>query len=485
MTSALTQSPQLASPRRTRYTRPMTNAAAPSAPASARAELAATLRLAAPLVGANLLQMAVYAVDVVFVARLGEVELAAATLGVYLYSVILFAMSGLVGAAAPIIAAELGRRAHAVREVRRSFRMGAWIAVLGSLPFMVLLAHGECLLLLAGQDPRVAVRADAFLDILLWAMIPALAGNVMRITASALGRAGWAMAITALGLVVSILANWLLVFGNLGFPALGLEGSAIASLSTAIAMMLAYAIVLVTDRRLRRFRLFGNWWRGEWARLRQIVVLGVPIAATMTFEGALFSAAGFLMGRIGVTEVAAHAIALQIAAFLFQVPFGIAQAATIRVGLAYGARDRVWIGRAGWAALAVGTGFMGFTALLLWIAPRAFLSVYIDASAPANAAMVALALQYLAIAAIFQLADGAQAVAAGVLRGVQDTRVPMVIAFVGYWGIGFTASVALGLWTDLAGVGVWIGLALGLLAVALLLVDRWRRRERLGLVRPV
>ncbi|MGN7160915.1 MATE family efflux transporter [Sphingomonas sp. SAFR-052] len=463
----------------------MTNAAAPSAPASARAELAATLRLAAPLVGANLLQMAVYAVDVVFVARLGEVELAAATLGVYIYSVILFAMSGLVGAAAPIIAAELGRSRHAVREVRRSFRMGAWIAVLGSLPFMALLAHGESLLLLAGQDPRVAVRADAFLDILLWAMIPALAGNVMRITASALGRAGWAMAITALGLVVSILANWLLVFGNLGLPALGLEGSAIASLSTAIAMMLAYAIVLVADRRLRRFRLFGNWWRGEWARLRQIVVLGVPIAATMTFEGALFSAAGFLMGRIGVTEVAAHAIALQIAAFLFQVPFGIAQAATIRVGLAYGARDRMWIGRAGWAALAVGTGFMGFTALLLWIAPRAFLSVYIDASAPANASMVALALQYLAIAAIFQLADGAQAVAAGVLRGVQDTRVPMVIAFVGYWGIGFTASVALGFWTDLAGVGVWIGLALGLLAVALLLVDRWRRRDRLGLVRPV
>ena len=459
--------------------------AAPAAPTTARAELAATLRLAAPLVGANLLQMAVYAVDVVFVARLGAVELAAATLGVYIYSVILFAMSGLVGAAAPIIAAELGRRRHAVREVRRSFRMGAWIAVLGSVPFMALMAHGESLLLLAGQDPRVAVRTDAFLDILLWAMIPALAGTVMRITASALGRAGWAMAITALGLVVSILANWLLVFGNLGFPPLGLEGSAIASLSTATAMMLAYAVVLLADRRLRRFRLFGNWWRGEWTRLRQIVVLGVPIAATMTFEGALFSAAGFLMGRIGVTEVAAHAIALQIAAFLFQVPFGIAQAATIRVGLAYGAGDRIWIGRAGWSALAVGTGFMGFTALLLWIAPRAFLSIYIDPQAPANAAMVALALQYLAIAAIFQLADGAQAVAAGVLRGVQDTRVPMLIALFGYWVIGAGSSVLLGFWTGLAGVGVWIGLALGLLAVALLLVDRWRRRDRLRLVRPV
>ncbi|KQN00287.1 MATE family efflux transporter [Sphingomonas sp. Leaf25] len=463
----------------------MTDAAAPAAPPTSRAELAATLRLAAPLVGANLLQMAVYAVDVVFVVRLGTVELAAATLGVYAYSVILFALSGLVGAVAPIIAAERGARSHAVREVRRSFRMALWIAVLGSVPFMALLAHGDALLLTTGQDATVAARADAFLDILLWAMIPALVGTVMRITASALGRPGWAMVITALGLAVSILANWLLVFGNAGFPTLGLEGSAIASLVTATAMMFAYAVVLVADRRLRRFRLFGRWWRIEAGRLREIAVLGLPIAATMTFEGALFSAAGFLMGRIGVTEVAAHAIALQIAAFLFQVPFGIAQAATIRVGLAYGAGDRTWIARAGWSALIVGTGFMGFTALLLWAFPRAFLSVYVDVDAPANAAMIALALPYLAIAALFQLADGAQAVAAGVLRGVQDTRVPMVIALIGYWLVGFATSVALGFWTPLAGIGVWIGLALGLFVVAVLLVHRWHRREALGLVRTV
>lgn len=455
------------------------------APATARAELSATLRLAAPLVGANLLQMAVYAVDVVFVARLGEVELAAATLGVYLYGVILFALSGLVGASAPIIAAELGQRRHAVREVRRSFRMGLWIAVVGSIPFMALMAHGEGILLATGQDPVVSARADRFLDILLWALIPAVASAVMRITASALGRPGWAMAITALGLGVSILANWLLVFGNMGFPALGLEGSALASLSTSIAIATAYVVVLVVDRRLARFRLFGRWWRTEWQRMRQIVTLGLPIALTMTFEGALFSTAGFLMGRIGVTEVAAHAIALQIAAFLFQVPFGIAQAATIRVGMAYGAADRTWIARAGWSALIVGTGFMGFTAILLWAFPRAFLSIYVDVDAPANAAMIALALQYLAIAALFQLVDGAQAVAAGVLRGVQDTRVPMVIAAAGYWVIGFGTCVVLGFFTPMAGVGIWIGLAVGLLAVAILLVDRWRRREALGLLRAM
>jgi MATE family multidrug resistance protein len=458
-----------------------------AAPADWRAELRATLALAAPLVAANLLQMAVYAIDVIFVARLGTAELAAATLGVYVYSVLMFAMIGLVGAAAPIIAAELGRRRHAVREVRRTFRMALWLAGGTALGCMALLSQGERLLLLTHQDPHVAARAGAFLDILLWAMPPAIASGVMRVTAAALGRARWPTAITALGLAVGLLGNWLLVFGHAGFPALGLEGSAIASVVTSVAMALAYIAVLVGDRRLARYRLFGRWWRPEWSRLAEIVRLGLPIAATMTFEGALFSAAGFLMGLIGVAEVAAHAIALQIAAVSFQVPYGIAQAATIRVGMAYGARDPVWIGRAGWIALVVGTGFMTLTAALLLLMPRVFVGVYVEADAPANAALVALTLRYLVVAAAFQLFDGAQVVAAGVLRGLQDTRVPMVIAALGYWVIGFGTAIGLGFGVGWAGVGIWIGLAAGLAAVAGLLVRRWSVRARLGLVpaRPI
>lgn len=453
-----------------------------SAPATTRDELRATLALAAPLVVANLLQMAVYSIDVIFVARLGTAELAAATLGVYVYSVLMFALIGLVGAAAPIIAAELGRRAHAVREVRRSFRMAMWIAVAASLAAMAVLAGGERLLLLARQDAQVAERAGAFLDVLLWAMPPAVASGVMRVTASALGRPGWATAVTALGLATGLLGNWLLVFGNAGLPALGLEGSAIASVVTSWAMAAAYVAILRGDRRLRRYRLFGKWWRAEWRRLAEVVRLGVPIALTMTFEGALFSAAGLLMGLIGVTEVAAHAIALQIAAITFQVPFGIAQAATIRVGLAYGARDRVWIGRAGKVSLIVGTGFMVFTAALLLAVPRLFIGLYVDPDAPRNAALVALALQYLAVAAAFQLFDGAQAVAAGVLRGLQDTRVPMIVAACGYWIVGFGTAAWLGFGLGWQGLGIWWGLAAGLAAVAGLLVWRWHSRERIGLV---
>jgi len=454
-------------------------------PETARDELRALAALAGPLVGANLLQMAVYAVDVIFVARLGTVEFAAATLGVFLFSLILWALVGLTTACAPIIAAELGARRHAVREVRRSFRMAMWLGVLSAIPFMLLLAFGEQVLRLAGQDARVAARAGDFLDILLFALIPAILAAILRTVAAALGRPNWALGVTSLALAIGLLANWLLVFGNLGFPALGLEGSAIANVVTMVLTLLAYAAIVAFDPKLARYRLFGRWWRTEWSRFFEILRLGVPIALTLTLEAGLFGGAAILMGLIGVTEVAAHAIALNIAALAFQVPLGIGQAATIRVGMAYGANDAAWVTRAGWAAIVVGTGFMAFTALLMWILPRLFIGIYIDVDAPSNAQVVALAVQYLAIAALFQLFDGAQAVTAGVLRGLQDTRVPMLIAAFGYWGVGFGTAILLGFTLDWQGVGVWSGLAAGLAMVAALLVARWMRRDRLWSRRAV
>ena len=452
-------------------------------PDSDRAELRSLVRLAGPLVGANLLQMAVSAVDVIFVGRLGTRDLAAATLGVFLFNLLMYACIGLTTAAAPLIAAELGRRAHAVRDVRRSVRMALWVGALACVPVILLLAHGETLLLLARQDPDVARRAGAFLDILVLATIPGVAAGVMRTAAAALGRPGWAFAVTAGALGLGILGNWVFVFGNLGAPAMGLEGSALASGLSLTAMAIAYVVILAVDPKLRRYRLWGRWWVAEWSRFREIVRLGTPIMLTWLFEGALFGGAALLMGLIGVTEVAAHAVALNIAAVAFQVPFGVAQAATIRVGLAYGAEDPVWIARAGRVALAVGIGFMAVSAGAMWLAPRLLASAYLDVDDAANAAAVALAVRYLAVAAVFQLVDGAQAVAAGILRGLQDTRVPMLVALFGYWVVGFGTSALLGFRTPLAGVGIWIGLATGLLVVSILLLRRWRARERLGLLR--
>ncbi|MEJ2457380.1 MAG: MATE family efflux transporter [Novosphingobium sp.] len=448
-----------------------------------RAELRATLRLAGPLALANLLQMAVYATDVMFVARLGQQALAASSLAVALIAVLMMGLNGVTSACAPLIAADIGRRSNAVREVRRSVRMALWLAVGLGLAGIVLCQFAEAFMLATGQTPELARRGGSFLAILSVSMVPMAVAGVLRTFVSALGRPGFATVITAVSILVNALGDYALVFGHFGAPALELTGAALASIVTASATVLAYVLAIVTDRNLRRFHVFGRWWRPEWQRLRRMLLLGLPISGTLVAEGGLFSGAAFVMGHVGEAQLAAHTVALQIAAFAFQVPFGIGQAATIRVGYHYGAGNRVGVGHAGWASIAVGMAFMSVSALAMFTVPRLILSAYVDVSAPANAAMVGYALSYLFIAAIFQLSDGLQAVVAGVLRGIQDTRVPMIIALIGYWLAGFATSMALGLFTPLGGVGVWIGLAVGLTVAAALLVARWQRRDRFsGLV---
>ncbi|WP_427963758.1 MATE family efflux transporter [Altererythrobacter sp.] len=447
-----------------------------------RTEIRATYRLAWPLAAANLLQMLVHAVDVIFVARLGETELAASSLGIALFGLLMWAFSGLTGIVAALIAEELGRRAHAVREVRRSVRMALWLAVLSGVLGMVICGQGEAIMRLTGQDDHLAERAGDFLAIVMFAMVPMVMASVLRNFVSALGRPIFAMAITAMALGASLLGNYAFVFGNLGAPALGLEGSALASVTTSLFVVACYIVAILRDRRLRRYRIFGNWWRPEWARFFDLIRLGSPVMVIIIAEAGLFSGAALLMGRIGASELAGHTVALQIASLAFQVPFGVGQAATIRVGYHYGAGNHLAIGRAGWVGIAMGGGFMCLTASAMILAPELLLRIYVDPTLAANAAMAAFAVRYMVVAAAFQLFDGIQAVAAGALRGLQDTRVPMLIAIFSYWVPGYGVAIWLGFYTPLEGTGVWIGMAIGLVFAAVLLTWRWSRRERLGLV---
>ncbi len=446
-----------------------------------RSEILATYRLAWPLALANLLQMLVHAVDVIFVARLGEIELAASALGISVFGLLMWAFSGLTGIVAALIAEELGRRRHAVREVRRSVRMGLWLAVITGAVGMGVCWQGEAIMLATGQTAHLAERAGSFLRIVMWAMVPMIMASVLRNFVSALGRPVFATAITGLALGASVLGNYAFVFGNLGAPALGLEGSALASVTTSLFVLACYLVAIFRDRRLRRYRIFGNWWRPEWQRFADILRLGGPVMVIIIAEAGLFSGAALLMGRIGASELAGHTVALQIAALAFQVPFGVGQAATIRVGYHFGAGNRQAIGRAGWVGIAMGAGFMCLTASLMVLAPGLLLQIYVDPTLAANAAMMGFAINYMVIAAAFQLFDGIQAVAAGALRGLQDTRVPMLIAIFSYWVPGYGVATWLGFYTPLEGTGVWIGLAVGLVFSALLLSWRWSRRETLGL----
>ena len=447
-----------------------------------RGEIVATLALAWPLAAANLAQMLVHVIDIMFVARLGDTALAASSLAISIFIVFVGALTGITGFVSALIAAELGRRRHAVREVRRSVRMGLWLAVALGLLSVLPQIFGEEIMLATGQDPEVARVAGDFLAVLMWAGVPMLCANVLRNFVSALGRPVFATMITVAAIGVSALANYAFVFGNLGMPALGIQGAALASVTVATFNALSYVVAIRLDRRLRRYRVFGNWWRPEWSRLRELVAKGAPVALTILAEIGLFAGAAFLMGRIGAVELAAHALALQLAGLAFQVPLGVAQAATIRVGYFFGAKDHDGIARAGWCALGVGGGFMILSAGLMLFAPLAILRLYIDPELPKNAALVGFAVQFMMVAAAFQLFDGVQTVAAGALRGLQDTRVPMWLAILGYWIPGLGTSVWLGFYTPLAGLGIWIGLAIGLVVVAALLTFRWAARERLRLV---
>lgn len=447
-----------------------------------RGELAANARLAGPLALANVLQMLVHAIDVMFVAQLGQVSLAAATLGISYFWLVNYGLAGVVSAVSPFVAAQLGRRANPVREVRRSMRMAMWLAVAGGTVGMGLAALGGPFYRLTGQDPQIAPHAASFLALISLSMIPTQLTMALRIFVSVMGRPIFATFITGLAIGVNALGNYAFVFGNLGAPELGLLGSALASVITSIVTLLAYVAAIQTNRRMRRFHLFGRWWRPEWQRLREMMRIGMPIGLTLMAEAGLFAGAAFLMGRIGAAELAAHSVALQISSFTFQVAYGVSQAATIRVGYYYGSGDHLGIDRAGRAALVMAFGFMTVAGLTLLALPSLFLSIYIDAANPANARLMAIGTQYLFVAAAFQIFDGTQAVASGLLRGLRDTRAPMVIAIGGYWLIGFAMAAGLGFFSPLGGLGVWIGLAAGLVVVASALVWRWRLRETNGLL---
>jgi MATE family multidrug resistance protein len=443
-------------------------------------ELRATLVLAWPLILSNLTFAFIQATDVVLMGWLGPRQLAASALGINLTWPLGFAAFGIITAAAPMMATALGAKTRSVRDVRRTFRQSLWLCALATVPLWLLLWNAEPVMLALGQQPELARDGGIFLRGYMWTLFPWLLFQAMRNFLAAVERPGWVLAISAVGVVANAMLGWALIFGRFGLPALGIFGGGLASSIVWSLIAIAVFVVIVTDRQFRRFHLFGNWWRADWQRLRHMLKLGIPIGFAFAFEGAVFGAAAYLMGLIDADSLAGHAIALQIAALAFMVPWGLSQAATVRVGRALGAGDRTAMTRAGWTAWVLGVAFMTVMALLMWALPHTLVGFFLEPEARSGRVAM-LAVQFLAIAAIFQIFDGAQVVGAGMLRGLHDTRVPMLFAFLGYWVIGLGTGVWLAFWRGWEGVGIWTGLALGLGIVSVLMLIRWIWRERLGL----
>jgi MATE family multidrug resistance protein len=316
----------------------------------------------------------------------------------------------------------------------------------------------------------------------MWCTAPWLLFQLLRSFVSALERPRVVLWLSLSGIAVNALLSWSLIWGHFGLPAFGLVGGGLGSTLTWLTMCGALIAVVARERRFRRFHLFGNVHRFDRQRTLAMARLGWPIAVTMALEMGVFALAAYFMGWIGAPAVAAHAIALQIAALTFMVPLGLGQAVTVRVGLALGRGDQDGITRAGWTAWVIGVAFMGTMALGMWIFPRELATLFL-ADTPANALVIKLAVSFLLVAAAFQLVDGAQVIGAGMLRGLHDTRWPLLFALFGYWVVGLGIGAWLAFAADWKGVGIWVGLASGLAAVAALMLARWTLRDRIGLAR--
>lgn len=440
----------------------------------------ATLALGVPLIGAQLAQMAIGVTDTVMIGWLGAPELAAAVLGAQAFFLFLIFGMGFTLAVMPLAAQAHGR--DDVRGVRRSVRMGMWVVLFYSAIVMVPLWMTESILLALGQPSETAALAGDYMRVAQWAMAPSLMIMTFRSYLSALERAQVVLWATVAGTIANAFLNYMFIFGNFGAPRLEVVGAAVASVGTATVTFVLLTLYTVTRSDLKRYQLLVRFWRPDWQAFFEVLRLGWPISATILAETSLFAASSVMIGWIGTIELAAHGIALQLASIAFMFPLGLSGAATVRVGNAYGRKDWVGLGRAGSVSIALAVAVTLSLAAVFWIFPEALIGLYLDEDNPDAAAVLRHAVPLLIVAAAFQTVDGLQAIGAGLLRGLKDTKVPMVFAVFSYWAVGMTAAYLLAFYWNLGAVGVWWGLAVGLLLAAILMNWRFMMRERLGLV---
>ncbi|ODT83869.1 MAG: MATE family efflux transporter [Pelagibacterium sp. SCN 64-44] len=444
-------------------------------------ELRATFALAWPLVIAQLAQNALHTTDVVLLGWLGSSYLAAGTLATTFLMPFLVGGVGVIGAVAPLVAQARGARD--IKAVRRVVRQGCWAALVLAAAMVPIVLQIKPIYLFLGQDPVITEMSEQFIQIVAWSLFPALGIIAFRSMLSAYDATRAILVITVIGVTFNAGLAYVLIFGHLGFPRMELRGAATATLITNFLMCAMMAGYVVTHPRLRRFHVLLRFFKPDWPRFREIFRIGTPIGLTLVAEVSLFTAAALLMGRLGTDEVAAHAVALQCSSMAFMVPLGLGIAATVRVGRAYGRGDNEGVRKAGWTAFALSTAFMTLSCVLFLTLGPFIVTLFLDPHVPANANALGLAASFLIVAGFFQLADGTQVIAAHSLRGLSDTKTPMLIAIVGYWAIGLPVAYLLGLVAGWRGIGIWIGLAAGLSSVAVVLLVRFALRERLGLMR--
>ncbi|PVA11112.1 MATE family efflux transporter [Pelagivirga sediminicola] len=433
------------------------------------------LVLGVPLIGSHLAQMAIHLTDSIMLGWFSVEALAAQVLAHTFFFALFIMGSGFAFAVMPMVASAVAMGDET--QVRRVTRMGCWASILFAALALPLILSSETLFLALDQNPRTAALAAEYLDIAGWVIVPALLVMVLKSYLAALERTQVVLWLTLGGVAVNGLVNYALIFGNFGFPEMGVRGAAIASLSVTSATLVALCIYVAAAT--PEHAMFQRVWRPDWEALRDVVRLGWPIGVTNLAETGLFAASSVMMGWLGTLPLAAHGIALQLTSVTFMVHVGLSNAATVRAGQSFGRRDRGGLRRVALVSGSVSGAFALLTAAAFVLMPEPLLAIFLSPDDPDRGAVMAVGVGLLAASALFQLADAGQVMALGLLRAVRDTRAPMIIAGISYWVIGIPASYILGFPLGMGGTGIWIGLAIGLAAASTLLAVRfWRWTER-------
>lgn len=448
-------------------------------PAHARAILA----LGLPLVGGHLAQMAIQITDTLMMGWFSVEGLAAMVLAGTVWIVAFIMSIGFSQAVLPMVAEASERGEEGVVRLRRVTRMGFWLSAFAWAAFLPVFWYSGPILRALGQAPLLAEMAQGYLRIAGLALLPALIVMVLKSYLSALERTHVLLWIALLAAAVNVFLNWVLIFGKLGAPELGLVGAALASLAGHVLSLLLLALYAM--RIFPEHAIFARIWRPDGEALAQVFRLGWPIGLTLLAEVGLFAFSSLLMGWISTIALAAHGIAIQIASATFMVHLGLSNAATIRAGKALGRGDEPGLRRGALVSLALSIGWALATLVAYLAFPDVLVGLFVDPAEPARDAIIATGVGLMAMAALFQLFDGAQVTAMGLLRGVQDIRAPMWIAALSYWGVGAPLAWFVGFPLGWEGMGVWFGLAMGLAAAAVLLLWRfWSRSVRIDTMPP-
>jgi MATE family multidrug resistance protein len=434
-------------------------------------ELPPLVRLAGPVVASEVGWMAMWLADTIIVGRLGAEAIGAVSIGGSIFfAVAIFGLGMMLGLDF-VVASAFG--AGRIRDAHAALVDGLWLAAALAVALTALLRAIVPLLPATGIQPAVLVDGIPYLHASSWSLLPLLLFTALRRYLQALGLVRPILVTILTANVVNVAACWVLVFGNLGAPALGASGSGWATTASRVYMFACLALFVVVRERAEPTGLWETRIAPAWGRLRELVRLGFPAAMQITAEVGVFSVVTALAARFEPAVLAAHQIALNSAAFTFMVPAGLASAAAVRVGQAVGRCDPDAVRRAGWTALALGLSFMAAAALSFVTVPGAILGLYTS-----DTTVLATGVVLLLVAGAFQLFDGMQVVLTGALRGLGDTRTPMLVNLVGYWLLGLPFGCVLCFGYGVGVPGLWIGLCAGLMVVAPTLLVVWARRSR-------